>query len=180
MQRHASTSSQPRTTVRINGRIDKNVATYVTIALATGVGVLALAEPADAEIVYTATNTVLNHGGEIPVDFNNDGIPDLIFSYPNPSYQGILLIRQGSEQIMNNRTPSSVLPWGVRIGPKASFQGGDGVIINANFHSTCASFGYWINKKGFYLGVKFPVAGQTHYGWIRLSIGHTCAVGLRP
>jgi hypothetical protein len=30
--------------------------------------------------------------------------------------------------------------------------------------------GYWANVRNRYLGLKFQIAGQTHYGWARLSV----------
>ena len=37
--------------------------------------------------------------------------------------------------------------------------------------------GYWLNGKKQFLGLKFTIAGQTHYGWARLTTGvDTCKV----
>ena len=43
--------NQPRATAPINNTLEKHLATYMTVAVATGVGVLALAQPSEAEIV---------------------------------------------------------------------------------------------------------------------------------
>lgn len=94
---------------------------YVMVAAATGVSVLALAQPSEAEIVYTATNQVLNSRNLVPVDFNNDGVTDMSFHLSSRGYGSALFVEAGQNRFMNGYSAGQVLPWGKRIGPVGSF-----------------------------------------------------------
>ena len=39
--------------------------------------------------------------------------------------------------------------------------------------SSYGAFGPWINVSNRYLGVKFVIAGTTHYGWVRMTTSKT-------
>jgi len=170
---------QPRAAARINSTLDKHLATYMTVAAAAGVGALALAPPAEAEIVYTPANAVLNMRNPTIVDFNNDGVADLTFYYLGIAYGSYLFAQPGNNKVMNAFTSSGLLPWGKRIGPAAYFAKRELFIDGANHHfGSCVSVGgKWINKKGYYLGVQFSIGSETHYGWVRLSVGKLCSGG---
>ncbi len=68
--------------------------------------------------------------------------------------------------------------FGVPVGPGEKFRSGSGgtygwgVFMAAAFEYSVTSFGGpWANAVNRYLGLKFVIAGQTHYGWARLSVG---------
>src|SRR5258708_24407700 len=67
---------QPLVTVRISPKLDKNLTTYVAVASAAGVGLLAAGQLAEAKIVYTPANVTLGRNSTYVLDLNNDGIPD--------------------------------------------------------------------------------------------------------
>src|SRR4029077_3677693 len=53
---------------------------YALAASAAGVGMLALAQPSQAKIVYTPANIQINVGGGLVyLDLNNDGVNDFQF-----------------------------------------------------------------------------------------------------
>jgi hypothetical protein len=170
---------QPRAAARISSTLEKRLATYMTVAAATGVGVLALAAPSEAEIVYTATNQVLNGRNLVTVDFNNDGITDMSFQFLSRGYGAVLSAHAGQNHFMNGYSAAQVLPWGKRIGPMGSFNAQNVFLEGANYHfGSCVSYGGdWVNKKGFYLGVQFSTGSEIHYGWVRLSISAPCKTG---
>jgi hypothetical protein len=170
---------QPRAAAPINSKLDKHLTTYVTVAAATGVGVLALAMPSEAEIVYTATSQVLNSRTPPIVDFNNDGVTDLSFRLYSQGYGTALVANAGQNHFMNGYSVGQVLPWGKRIGPKGSWGADTVFLAGANHHfGSCVTYGgYWVNKKGFYLGVQFSIGSEIHYGWVRLSIVPVCTNG---
>ncbi|HTS35352.1 MAG TPA: hypothetical protein VMH04_06755 [Candidatus Solibacter sp.] len=172
---------QPRAAAPINSTLEKQLATYMMVAAATGVGVLALAHPSDAEIVYTATNQVLNQPDGVTVDFNNDGIVDIKFFDQSRGYGTVLwAYASGQNRFMSASYPgNSVLPWGKRIGPKGTFNSHWAFLAGANHHfGSCVTYGGpWINKRGFYLGVQFSIGSEIHYGWVRLTITPICTVG---
>jgi hypothetical protein len=174
--------NQPRAAVPINNTLEKHLATYMAVAAATGVGVLALAQPSDAEIVYTATNQVLNTiSDRVTVDFDKDGVTDLSFGFVGRGYGAALFAYAASQNhfMSGYNGAAQVLPWGKRIGQKGSFNDSVIFLAGANYHfGSCVTYGgYWVGKKGFYLGVQFSSGGETHYGWVRLSIVGPCTTG---
>src|SRR5580692_12791728 len=63
-----------RAVARLGASLDKNLMSYAMAAGAAGVGLLALAQPADAKIVYTPAHK--NIGAQTFIDLNHDGIND--------------------------------------------------------------------------------------------------------
>jgi hypothetical protein len=63
-----------RAVARLGASLDKNLMSYAMAAGAAGVGLLALAQPADAKIVYTPAHR--NIGAKTFIDLNHDGIND--------------------------------------------------------------------------------------------------------
>ena len=66
---------------------------------------------------------------------------------------------------------ASALPRGAKIGPSADFSN-YAVLIEATETGNTGRYsrGYWgENLKDHYLGVRFILNGETHYGWIRVT-----------
>jgi hypothetical protein len=187
-----SPESQPenpgRKPTRLSAKLDKRLASYVTVAGAAGVGMLAWAQPADAEIVYTPVNTpIVVNNGPVAVDINNDGMAD--FELSNHSYFshgiGDAFLKVGPAQTGNgiwtvvNRKHQVAAPvfWGVVVASARQFQTKSAYLdffgLNAQTPSSNTAFGLWgkgIAVTGSYLGLKFTIAGQTHYGWARVEV----------
>ena len=66
------------------------------------------------------------------------------------------------------------LPWGVRIGPKAEFRGGSEVMVLFGSNSIR---GAWLGVYNRFLGLKFQISGQTHYGWVNVDIRSRTVLG---
>ena len=66
--------SRPRTTAQFSDSTHHQLNMYAVAAGAAGVGMLALAQPAEAKIVYTPANTPIRF--VVNLDLNNDGLPD--------------------------------------------------------------------------------------------------------
>ena len=67
----------------------------------------------------------------------------------------------------------SALNPGARVGPKSRLKKGTGALVEAVFSSGDLSttvFGPWQNVKNRYLGLKFKINDETHYGWARLNV----------
>ena len=175
VQPRDSRPKPPRAIARINSTLDRRLVSYAIAAGAVGVGMLALVQPSEAKIVYTPANVTLNPGyGNVPLDLNNDGVVDLNFLYRGITYGTALFAYPvpGNAVVGATNGGAAVLPWGARIGPKDPFTSYLGGLIagRAGCHPYCQSIGDWPNKKEWYLGIKFSIAGQTHYGWARLSV----------
>jgi len=61
-----------------------------------------------------------------------------------------------------------------RIGPRSPFKKGTAalVVARSNVYTSNKTivYGPWVNVKDRYLGLKFQIKGNTHYGWARLNV----------
>jgi hypothetical protein len=149
---------------------------------------LALASPAEAEIVYTPTNVKIGPKSYVPMDLNNDGNPDFAFENTTCSCNGrfstvlqVTWVRTARNEVVeqfrgNHYLGAAALKAGATIGPHHHF-GFQRVRMADDCSSTNCPAGFlgpWANGgKGVqnrYLGVEFKISGQTHYGWARLSV----------
>jgi hypothetical protein len=160
---------------------------YALGATAAGVSMLALAQPGEAEIIYTPTQVYIGQS-EYDLDLTGDGTIDFklqVWSSSIGSGAGIFqnLLRVGHPQAGNGVYPPA-LRAGASIGPNAGFSSGDYWIVLANgtrFYSNWpkrrfSCNGSWKDKSGRYLGLRFMINGETHYGWARLTT--TCRRGV--
>jgi hypothetical protein len=60
----------------LNNKLDRKLLAYTTATGAAGASILALAQPAHAEIVYTPANQTISANQQFALDLNNDGIED--------------------------------------------------------------------------------------------------------
>jgi hypothetical protein len=144
---------------------------YLLAAGAAGVGALALAQPAECKVVSTPAHLIVNGVG-YDLDLNHDGIPD--FTILNNSSCDIAC----NAQVVADRRASSngvegmpsfavALPARARIGPKYAFSG----VVMASSTSGVTK-GQWVNVADRFLGLKFVIKGETHFGWARFSVRH--------
>lgn len=164
---------------------DRRLKLYSLAAAAAGVSVLALAQPSEGEVIVTKKAIQLHAGSPVTVDLNKDGLADFKFSFTtyftsgNYKYHGKLAMKGLTKgkvvgrKIDSFRGPyASALAAGANIGPAAHFSSSKGQITverELQYGSATASYGYWQNAPNRFLGVKFQIKGQTHYGWIRLN-----------
>jgi hypothetical protein len=176
-------SSQPREVANLSDSTARQLSTYALAASAAGVGVLALTQPVQAEVVYTPVHHVINAHQTYRLDLNQDGNPDFglknvfnTFSGNSAGYVMILPTRNGNE-IWSAQPPGCVaagvcaaaLPKGTSVGPNGAFQQGRGGEILAVSDVESGQYGSWLNVTR-YLGLKFVINGETHYGWARLTV----------
>jgi hypothetical protein len=165
---------------------------YVLAGSAAGVGVLALAQPAEAKIVYTKANVTVGERGVLhyEIDLNHDGVKDFSLTYPatycGPSCDSLAVKPLGKGNKIVLRTTGTnfhkyypaALAAGVLVGPKQRFGGSmrkeivRSDVIEGWFFASGNPFyrGNWFDVKNHYLGFEFVIKGQVHYGWARLSV----------
>jgi hypothetical protein len=173
-------SISQRTASPINGKLDRRLAAYVAVASAAGIGMLA-APQAEGEVVYTPANVSFQDTGEVMIDLNNDGIPDFeVFRRRcGSSHSGCLdlnpLVAGNGFRPAGSEVAAGF--FGVPVGAGEKFLTGDGspsygnVMIAAGAYGPYSwSNGPWAHSTNRYLGLRFTIAGQTHYGWARLSM----------
>jgi hypothetical protein len=178
-----------RPTANLSDSLHQQLNKYALAAGAAGVSLLALAQPSDAKVVYTPANVVLNARSAFLLDLNHDGVPDFYFvQYPwqNTAYLGTLLEIQNGKNQSNHWIGSlkgkaePLLP-GFSIGPadgskfrdeKVAAMAAGAWYVGGTSRSIFA-FLWAQNGKGVkrrYLGLKFMINGEVHYGWARLSV----------
>jgi len=183
-------SRASRTPVTLSDSINGHLNRYALAAGAAGVGVLALAQPSQARIVYSPAHVNFSQHPPVTLDLNHDGIGDFIlalggraesnfasqyaFVYSprsNPGNEAIATAQGGYE-------PAVALRAGSRIGPGRLFNGED--ILAAHYShfgkgsSSTNWDGQWGNEgkglKDRYLGLKFFIKGKAHFGWARVTV----------
>ena len=168
---------------------DQRLNLYSLAATAAGVGLLALAQPSEAEIIYTKAHRVINPNTTIKLDLNHDGIADFslkdTFSttfYSSFGRLSALPIGQTNQirgHTVSQRAYASALFAGAHVGPKGQFLPGTGQMAATSFlgglHPQVSGVctGPWANVTHRYLGLKFVITGKVHFGWARLNV--TCS-----
>jgi hypothetical protein len=158
---------------------------YALVATAAGVGMLALAQPAEGKVVYTAAHKVIGRNNKVVIDLNHDGVGDfnlqetfLTTSSVGEDHSLILSVlpKHMPNRIWGKNHFASALDAGVKIGPHGKFSyGKKGMATDLYADGTGGSGtcqGPWMNAKNRYMGFKFSIKGATHFGWARLNV--TC------
>ncbi len=140
-------------------------------------GALMAAQPADAAIVYSGVQNLPVAGGNtVPVDLDGDTVND--FQFKNASISSSV-VYNAVKPLLNNALGQAHilfdLPLSLAVNAALSWrtqgyftQPPYGLVLN--LASTAVSTGFFYNGTGNgtgYLGVRFQIAANTHYGWIR-------------
>jgi hypothetical protein len=180
--------------------LDQRLRSYSLAAGAAGVTLLALASPAQAEIVYTPAHAKLTSTGQFPIDFNHDGVVDFLIlnksSYKTGSCsfcaQNLNVSGNGNagaavlgHEVVGQRGDALPLKAGAVIGPADNFLDAqtDQILMASAFNdnnSFLRIYGKFPNTKDRYLGLKFEINGAVHYGWARFVAVRAGFVGSSP
>ena len=173
----------------LSDSLHQRLNSYALAASAAGVGVLALAQPSEAKILYTPAHVVLperstesfyldmNHGGVIHFTFwheyslgTTNVLNSIVQMIPHNPYNSNI------NRIVGNGN-ASALRTGAKIGPRDRFSanGDMALAVNYDFGRSQTQFlGAWANNgKGLrnrYLGLQFTIKGNVHYGWARVNV----------
>ncbi len=161
--------------------LSRDIALYALAAGAAGVSVLAFAQSADAEVVYTPVHQAINRHEGFAIDLNNDGIVDFrihnLFrvvtegGFPYVRNFTLLVSPADGVQCGKDFQLAAALSSGAKIGP---IEPGRDVAFLADQLRTSGLGTYysgsWLNVSNRYLGLAFHIDGETHYGWARLSV----------
>lgn len=166
--------SNRRRTASINSKLENKLAAYVAAAGAAGVSLLAVSQPAQAKVVYTATNVTVTT--PIAIDLNQDGVTDFTLGFvAGIEHSFFVDVTPAMGNAVRGNGSAACGFFGVPVGPGEKFATnsylGEGVRMAGFFgYGISTSFGPWANVTNRYLGFKFLINGQTHYGWARVSV----------
>jgi len=175
-------SNAPRRSIKLSDSLLHQLNLYALGATAAGVGVLALAQPAEAKIVYTPKNVKFVNQS-FSIDLNHDAKNDFLFSfrYGTDHYLSVKSARKGNGAISGGqqlvrgipRLTAGALPEGTVIGPSKKFVGKPQILGAVYYNSDGGQtyfYGKFTNVGAAYVGLRFQIKGKQHYGWARLNI----------
>ena len=187
----------PRKPYPLSNSLHEQLNLYALAAGAAGVGMLALAQPAEPKIIYTKAYQVIDRNTTVVLDLNHDGIADFILKDTFRSHwtsiggysMGRLSVlpdakknRVRGHTYMHRYAFASALPAGTPIGPQGQFLPAKGLMAVDSFWTagrnrpaTSRTLGVWCGVADQYLGLKFLIKGEVHFGWARLNV--SCARG---
>ncbi len=165
-------------------QLDKRIAGYSALAAAMLTGA-----QGKAEILKYTSGAVLNTNGQIQgLDFDQVGGDgnDLRFLCYSDAFTKKFEVQNldfpDSGAFLGLLSGPYVLPFAlnysssIRTNSVAWNAGAIGVgMLNYRCFSTAItySYGFWGNKSNKYMGVRFDISGQTHYGWVKMSCNGT-------
>ncbi len=180
-------AAQLRTPARLSDSVHRQLNRYALAVSAAGAGLLSV-PAAQSEIVYTPAHVKMDKvNGFYPIDFDNNGVVDVgiwmpasctsslcaftMFAYPNSQL--------GDAVEVNAKGATKALHFGASIGNLDHFvaadrsMGGWDAVRHGSNTWTSVWVGPWANGgngvKHRYVGVKFVINNEFHYGWARIN-----------
>jgi hypothetical protein len=167
--------------------LERRLHSYALLGAGASLGLFA--PTAKAEVIYTPADVVLTRG-TLLIDLNGDSVSDFIvadefFPVPRSSFPVIgkrkLGLRGDSGAgVMASNHGAAVLGNGVTIGSSRTFVdahqnqllmlGGRSVYDGSTGTCCFSAYGNWKGIRQQYLGLKFTINGETHYGWARFTV----------
>jgi len=157
----------------LNEVLERRMLLYV---LAAG-SALAAVPAAQARVIFTSSNIVY-HGHTIAIDLNNDGVTDFNFSVivtggcgtESRGYCNFFMEMRGAAASnlveMGPEGGQAALIKGSKIGSGNDYSDKGDMVAFLSEPSGQFLTGSWLNVTNRFLGVKFIIGGQIHYGWI--------------
>jgi hypothetical protein len=182
-------SGKVRSKRKLSEALEHKLGFYALSALTAGASALFSAK-AEAQVIYTPT-WIPVPAGLTNLDLNNDGNVDFVFSNRAVFCSSTELRRRNicadikvlpqlaSNAVWGTNGTASALSSGVTVGSKGKFQSGHEFMAEGTAGSSGAtsfaipfyrSNGPWREATRLYLGLKFEIEGEVHYGWARLNV----------
>ena len=175
-----------RKPAKISDSLQRQLNSYALAASAAGVGVLALAQLGEAKVVYTPAHHVILRGSHFTLDLNHDGIADFAINHRSDCFTSgcqTALYANGAGFSGGNYVEGlrKVFNFAYALKPQQRINSTKPFMGNAMYYrfreqgTSGACSGSWVNVKNHYLGLRFIIKGETHFGWARLDV--TCKFG---
>ncbi len=148
---------------------------------AAAVSMVAGVSDADAQVMYTDVNpdqTFTNNGDSYNLDLNGDATIDFTINLTVSSgVYKVGITNAGSNQNMGSGSTAAgwnyplALSYGASIGSAGPWQSGaSNASALFSYYGSSSTYGLWGGATDKYLGLKFDIGGNTHYGWARLDV----------
>jgi hypothetical protein len=187
---HHNSQKTEKERAKVGLSLDRRLSAYCIAAGCAGVGAAALAQtgsthaiqyfPASIELLSLERSFQL-----FPIDIDRNGVTDFNFTLGGSAYSS----RSGQNATYSGAVGWSRLPAGAgalnrmlskgqEIGPSETF-GSHEVLLESRWRehrgqTSANCSGLYAGSSKPYIGIKFVMHGDTHYGWIRLG-GMQCA-----
>jgi hypothetical protein len=178
-------SRPPRMPSTLPDSLHHRLTMYVLAAGATAVGMVMSVESAGAKVIYTPADKCLPLNHNSWLDLNHDGVNDFYFYLRSShGFRSSWFVRElfaaspGSQSINGvycvgtNCNAAAALRKGTKVGPNSPFARSPFMFwkVDSSQHSSQnTSIGRWRHVTQGYLGLRFVIKGQFHYGWARLG-----------
>jgi hypothetical protein len=166
----------------MNPTLQKKLNAYAATA-----GAIAATGALNAQIVYMDINpdTIVHDSTVFDLDFDNNGQPELRFETVNymgtyaPVHMANVTVSGDTNNAIIGSLYSSQYPLPFAMNAGDSISGTNTNWRNANMNGGLQymaieygpyTFGNWLGANDKYLGVRFMIGNDTHYGWVRLSV----------
>ena len=161
----------------LNDKLERKLLAYAIGAGAVAAGLVPLAQPAEGEVVFVPTNVHLQPGKSFAIDIQGMTeftLTDKFYIITGSFSTALLSVTPAaSAGVVGRNQKAAAMKLGVAVGPSKPFQTGKALLAGA-FRETQISqtsvFGQFANTSQRYLGLKFVIFGEIHYGWARFSI----------
>jgi len=151
-------------------KLNKRLAGYS----ATAVALAAISSNADAQVAYSGLKNITVKMTNDSIDMDGNGVKDFaIINYQSGNYNYASIRNlQSSNRWMGTSRNVSDLASGRYVSSSNSFYSGKGGFLGAAYSSSSnkGNFPGWGDR---YIGVRFSIGTDTHYGWIRVNIPST-------
>ena len=180
---HKSQRSQQKLTSRspipLSSSMEGHLKKYAIAA--AGLGFLTLANAADGQVVYTPARMDVSNG-DFFLDLNcgpsiQYWLADVLETSTYGGTRELALNGSTYASVLEDSKGPALLAKGASIGPGQNFVNAfqkERVMASAYhiiyYFSYNGVGGNWANAQNGYLGLKFNIQGQAHYGWAEFSV----------
>jgi len=167
----------------------------IIATLTFAVSILTVPTQSEAKVVYTAVDVTVN-SGHIKFDINHDGIKDFDIQAAisavacgatgNGVHGVVTVTPTAGDGVVSGGTWAAALASGVSVASGLAFDKYQSLMTNFLLSRGCGSYhnGNWCSGYAYscsrtaYLGLKFLINGQSHYGWAYVTVSGSVFSGL--